>query len=268
MGLPLPSTLSPSKVESFTSCALAFRYSVIDRLPEPPSPFAVRGTLVHRALELLHAGPPELRTVDAALAHLDRAVEEVAATDEWTGLGLDDAGVEALRAECATLVRRYFALEDPRAVQAIGLELMLETEVGGVRLRGIIDRLELDESGELVVTDYKTGRSPSVQHERGRLGGVQFYAVLCERVLGRRPARVQLLYLGDGVTISATPTEQSINGLVKRVGAVWTAVERACSADDFRPKPGPLCDYCSFRSYCPAQGGDPDAARDLAVVGG
>ncbi len=53
MALRLPRTLSPSKVSSFTSCPLAFRFSQIERLPEPPSPPAVKGTLVHAALERL-----------------------------------------------------------------------------------------------------------------------------------------------------------------------------------------------------------------------
>ena len=58
MALPVPYGLSPSKVESFKSCALAFRFSAIHRLPEPPSPYATKGTLVHRALELLFQEPP------------------------------------------------------------------------------------------------------------------------------------------------------------------------------------------------------------------
>src|ERR671922_249433 len=67
MAFPVPRSLSPSKVSSFTDCALAFRFSVIDRLPEPPSPAATKGTLVHAALERLHLLPPGDRTVDAAL---------------------------------------------------------------------------------------------------------------------------------------------------------------------------------------------------------
>ena len=55
------------------------------------------------------------------------------------------------------LVHRYFELEDPTTVRPIGLELRLAATVGSVQLRGIIDRLELDEDGELVITDYKTG---------------------------------------------------------------------------------------------------------------
>jgi putative RecB family exonuclease len=133
--------------------------------------------------------------------------------------------------------------------------------VGSLRLRGIIDRLELDEDGELVVTDYKTGKAPTVKYEQGRLDGVQFYAFLCESVLGRRPARIQLLHLADPVAIVATPSDQSVRGLQGRVSAIWQAVHRACEREDFRPNPGPLCDWCSFKAYCPAFGGDPAAAR-------
>src|SRR5690606_40099543 len=108
-------------------------------------------------------------------------------------LELDEAGTAQLEADARALVERYFRLEDPRTITPIGIELKLELELDGIRLRGIIDRLELDEAGELVVTDYKTGRAPSEQQEQQRLAGVSFYSLLCERLFGRRPARVQLL---------------------------------------------------------------------------
>ena len=63
----LPSSLSPSKVSTFTDCALAFRFSSIDRLPEPPSAPATKGTLVHAALERLFCLPADERTLPAAL---------------------------------------------------------------------------------------------------------------------------------------------------------------------------------------------------------
>jgi putative RecB family exonuclease len=265
MVLPLPQTLSPSKVSTFKDCALAFRFSAIDRLPESPTVPASRGTLVHSALERLFdfGRPAHERTLAAALTSLTEAFDDFRAHPEFDGLELDDEAEGAFLDEAEQLVRRYFELEDPTRVDPVGLELGLSVDFDGLRLRGIIDRLELDADGELVVTDYKTGSVPSEATEQARLGGVQFYSLLCERFFGRRPARVQLLYLKEPTAIIATPTEQSTRGLERKVRAIWTAIERACERDSFKPRTSKLCDWCSFKAYCPAWGGDPDLARQL-----
>jgi len=52
---PVPTSLSPSRVEAFTSCPMAFRFASIERLPESPSPHTTKGSMVHRVLELLFA---------------------------------------------------------------------------------------------------------------------------------------------------------------------------------------------------------------------
>jgi len=258
MAFALPTSLSPSKVSSFKDCALAFRYSAIDHLPEPPSPAATKGSLVHRALELLFVEAAPARTIDTALMCLLRATEEFRSDPDFTELGLDEATEAAFLADAEQMVRRYFTLEDPSRINPIGLELRLETKIDDLTVRGIIDRLELDDDGGLVVTDYKTGKVPSVAQEGARLGGVHFYAFLCERLFGVRPSKVQLIYLGASPDVIVTrPNEQSIRGLERKVSAIWTAVERACEHEDFRPKPSMLCNWCSFQAYCPAKGGDP-----------
>ncbi len=265
MPLELPTSLSPSKVSSFTECALAFRFSAIDRLPDPPTVATVKGTLVHSTLERLMLLEPSERTPDAAVVCLGEAHTALHDDPEWIELALDDDAGAAFLAEAEVLVRRYFEIEDPTTVTPIGLELRMEVELEGLTLRGIIDRLELDADGELVVTDYKTGRAPHAAYEQSRLGGVHFYAFLCERLFGRRPSRVQLLYLADPVAITTVPSEQSIRQLERKVKAIWQAIERACERDDFRPKQSRLCDWCAYQAYCPAFGGDPDEARRVAL---
>jgi putative RecB family exonuclease len=255
--LPLPTSLSPSKVSSFKDCALAFRLSAIDRLPEVKTLPAAKGTVVHRALELLFwEEPPGSRSLDVALTKLDRAVPEILDGVEYTALALDGDERAALVDDARQLLRNYYELEDPDQVRVIGTELRLSVGLGTLRLSGIIDRLELDADGALVVTDYKTGRAPSESHQQSKLVGVHFYAFLCEEVFGRRPVRIQLLHLREPMSISTTPSDQSIRGLRQQTTAIWSAVERACRTEDFRPKPGFACSWCSYQAYCPARGGD------------
>jgi len=253
MALDHPRTLTPSKVTAFTNCPLAFRFSQIEHRPEPPSPQSVKGTLVHATLEGLfwHHRRGD-RTPAAAAAELGCAWDALQDDDEFVQLGLDRDGAESFLADARVLVGNYFRLEDPNEAGTVGVELGVETMVDGMRLRGIIDRLDVAPDGSLIVVDYKTGRAPSERFERGSLGGVQTYALLCESVLGRAPAEVRLLYLRQPIAISSVASEQTIRGQRRRTLAVWTAIEKACDAEDFRPHVGPLCDYCNFKASCPA----------------
>ena len=239
MSYEVPLSLSPSKVSSFKDCALAFRFSVIDRLPEPPSIAATKGTLVHAALERLfvlragraHAGGGRRGPGPSAAAALRD-------DPDYAGLGLagdDEAAFLADAGRAGARTTSGWRTRPP--VRAIGLELRIEAEVGRLRLRGIIDRLELDDDGELVVTDYKTGGAPSTGYEQRRLGGVHFYSLLCEQMLGRRPGRIQLLYLRSPLAIATEPTDQPDPRPRRTLGAIWQAVERACEREDFRPQP-------------------------------
>ncbi len=253
MAVEIPNTLSPSKLGKFMSCPRAFRYSYIDHLPEPANKAQLRGTLVHRALQLLYAeGEAQDRTEVRALDALEFAHTEMTGSEEMAALRLDDREAQNFLGEARSLVSNYFTMEDPLSVEPIGIELDLRSMLDGVELRGIIDRLDLLPSGDIVVTDYKTGRSPRAEQSRSRLLGVQFYAYLCEASFGVRPREVRLLYLKDQVVIVESPNDQTMRGLKSRALAVWAAIERACETEDFRPNPTQLCRFCSFQAICPA----------------
>jgi putative RecB family exonuclease len=268
MPLELPRSLSPSKVTSFRQCALAFRFTAIERLPEPPTVWTVKGTLVHSALErLFWRHPRGERSLAAALTELSGAWDELQDDPEWTGLALTPPEADGFRGEAEALVKNYFRLEDPDDVTPVGIEVTLEARIGDLRLRGIIDRLDLTPDGELEVIDYKTGRAPSVAFEQSKLVGVNIYALLCSEVLGRRPAAVRLFHLKEPTVITAQPSEQAISGQRQKALAIWSAIERGCQTEDFRPKTGPLCNYCRFQEFCPAFGGDPaEAAPAMAAL--
>jgi putative RecB family exonuclease len=261
----VPTSLSPSRVEQFTSCPLAFRFASIEHLPEPPSIHTTKGSLVHRALELAYTHAAPERDAESFRRSLKAARDEYRSLPDFTGLGLSDEDAEAFDDDCRSLIESYLTMEDPRSIHPIGLELRLSADVGSLALRGVIDRLELRD-GELVVTDYKTGRAPTVNWEQRSLAGVHFYSFLCERVLGRRPAAIRLMYLRSGETIEATPSEQSTRFITTRTTAVWQAVERACLTGDFKPRPSSLCATCPYQRWCPSFGGDPDLAASEAPL--
>jgi putative RecB family exonuclease len=255
VALTPPRTLTPSKVTAFTNCPLAFRYTQIEHRPEPPSPHAVKGTLVHAALEgLFWNHDPGGRTEAVAAGELEQAWSELQTDPEFIELALAPEAAEDFLADARLLVSNYFRLEDPDEVRAIGVELGVEIAEGGMRLRGIIDRLDIGPDGSLTVIDYKTGKAPSARFEQARMSGVQTYALLCQRVLGRVPVEVRLLHLREPVAISAVATPQTVRGQQQRTAAVWGAIERACISEDFRPKTGPLCNFCHFKPSCPAFG--------------
>lgn len=262
----VPTNLSPSRVESFLSCPLAFRFSSIEKLPDMPTVHTTRGSLVHRALELFFLRPADERLPAALDACTDQAISEYTTHPDFTLLELSDDETAVFHRECRALAANYLELEDPRRVRDIGLELRLEAPVGDLSLRGIIDRLDLDDDGELVVTDYKTGRAPSPNWERKSLSGVHFYSFLCESVFGKRPAAIRLMYLKSREIITATPSEQSTKFMTTRTGAVWKAVATACERDDFRARPSALCNYCAYQRWCPEYGGDPALAAAEAPV--
>lgn len=262
----VPMNLSPSRVSSFTSCPMQFRFSSIQKLPEPPGVATTKGSIVHRALELLFVRHAPDRTPDALAADLATALDEYATHPDYVGLRLDDKAAASFRHDCEVLIEKYFAMEDPTKVREIGLELWMTAKVGELTLRGIIDRLELDENGGLVVTDYKTGRAPSSNWEQKSLGGVHFYAFLCNEVFGVIPSKIRLMYVKTGETIETVPSAQSVRFITTRTKAIWNAVERACTTGQFQPNTSNLCNYCSFQQWCPAFDGNPDEAEAGATA--
>ncbi len=262
--------LSPSRAADFMSCPLKYRFRVIDRLPEAPSPVAVRGTVVHAVLERLFDLPAGQRTLERAVELVEPQWQAMLeAEPELAALFAEDATGEELAAwltEAHDLLRRYFTLEDPNSLEPAERELYVEAELdSGLQLRGYVDRLDVAPSGELRVVDYKTGWSPSEFFEAKALFQMKFYALVLWRLRGVVPAMLQLVYLGNGEIVRYVPEERDLVACERKVAALWQAITRALESGDWRPSPGPLCDWCDYKPLCPAWGGTPPPLPQRSV---
>ena len=61
-------------------------------------------------------------------------------------------------------------------------------------------------------------------------------------------------------------TAEELQRFERTVLALWRAILQATESRDFRPKQSRLCDWCSFKQWCPAFGGDPSLAATEAVA--
>ncbi len=253
-------SLSPSRALDFQSCPLLYRFRVLDRLPEPPSAAAVRGTLVHSVLEALYDLPADQRTLDEAIGLVGPQWDLlVAERPEVVGMLAEDGTdpLDWLRG-AGDLVESYFAMEDPSRLEPAARELQVQAELpSGLVLRGFVDRLDRAPTGQLRVVDYKTGKPPGVGFEARAMFQMRFYALALWHMHGELPTMLQLMYLSTGVILRYEPDEEDLRAMQRKVEALWTAIERAMESGDWRARPSGLCNWCAHQALCPEFGGTP-----------
>ena len=146
----------------------AFAYGRLGIRPIPAIasglPPNVRGNIIHRALNALYRDRPEqgvieegvLRELDGSLPRIHRHAFA------WLESRADPVMRQLLeleKARVANLLRSVAELDLARSDFGIAeLELPVTLELGKVRIRMRIDRIDRTPSGELIIIDYKTGQ--------------------------------------------------------------------------------------------------------------
>lgn len=229
---------SASSVESFRGCPLRYWWEKVEGWRGPSTvPLAV-GRAVHAALEDLLSLPPEGRSPDRAREFLEAAIEREAAEP-----GLDASAVaEGAR----TAMDAYWSTEDPTAIDVVGVEHELDTELRGLPFGGYVDLISEVDVGRRV-TDYKTG-APKPRYWWGYWRQQYLYAAALGDV-----AEVELLYLTRPRSVRRPVYPAA---MARALGELEQAhEERAAMAEAsaYEARPGPLCSWCDFRVACPAQ---------------
>ncbi len=259
-GVDVLGSLSPSRAADFRTCPLMYRLRTIDRLPEAPSPDALRGTVVHKVLEDLFDLSAADRTPEQAQAMVHGAWEFVLDAEPSVAEMFTDSGPEIVSwlASCRDSLQAYFTLEDPRRLEPAEREVYVEALLDSkLLLRGFVDRIDVAADGAIRVVDYKTGRSAAVGFEGKALFQMRFYALVLWRTRGVIPRLLQLIYLGDGQKVSYEPDEQDLLATERLLEALWGAIRSARESREFLPHRSWACSWCSFQALCPEFGGTP-----------
>jgi putative RecB family exonuclease len=243
---------TPSRLGTFTACPRRYRFTYLDR-PTPPKgpPWAHNtvGSAVHAALRSWWDLPVERRTTAAARQLLYSA---------WSQNGFRDAEQsERWRARAAGWLTDYVAGLDPTDEPA-GTERTVAATTDRLALSGRVDRIDR-RGDELVVVDYKTGRSVCTDDEARGSPALAAYVLGVRRTLRRPCSRVELHHLPSGTVAFFEHTDRSLANHVRRAEDIavdiGVATEAMAAGQDrdvaFPATPGRQCSWCDFRPSCP-----------------
>ena len=209
---------------------------------------ALVGQFAHDVLEQLCKEESELRTEAKAKEIAANIWPNVAERKDFKHLKLNSDEQREFRWKSWNAIKGLWDLEDPSKVTVEATEQRVSTSLSGVPFFGIIDRLDRNEDG-LVVVDYKTGKLP--RYGDDNFNQVLLYAAAVANKTGEQPSRVRLLYLGKE-TMETEVSSDLINKVVDDLSDTWSKLKSNLDNDEFKPTTTPLCGWCSFIAQCPA----------------
>ncbi|MEO7130676.1 MAG: PD-(D/E)XK nuclease family protein [Dermatophilaceae bacterium] len=252
-GMPAPLYLaSPSRLLAWLDCPRRYRMQYLDR-PRPAArsqrAHLSVGVATHNALRDFWDLPSAERT-PAGVAEVVRA--------SWIDVGFRDREQSAAwRLRVRGAVTDYLRGID-RERQPIGLERSVSLKTDEMVVTGRIDRLD-DRDGELVVVDYKTGRSvPTPEDARTSLP-LALYAAGTARTFRRACTRVELHHVPSGTVVAHQHSGASLARKVAEAESIASDLRTAdaefarvgAASPRFPPAPSTLCSWCDFRAHCP-----------------
>ena len=254
-----PVTVTPSTVESVQRCSLRWlleRHGGSAR----SSPEQGVGNLVHAAAMLATDAAVDRGTL---IDYLAGRFDEIELSARWM------AGRERLRAEQMIDKLLGWVAANPRRLAAIERDFLVQLDAV-VRIKGRVDRLEVDDEGRLVVIDLKTGKSTSVTEadlpEQPQLGAYQA-AVEAGAFPdeGTEAGGAMLVQLGSHANVK----EQDQAPLSDAADPGWAAtmVRRTAAtmaASTFQAVVNAKCRTCPVITSCPVSGKGRHVTGELA----
>jgi putative RecB family exonuclease len=252
MALKPPPHLSPSSIATFRQCPLRFKFNKIDGMREPDTEATIMGNFVHEILEVVFKLEPETRTINAA--------KEIASSlwnhGQWKEkvsevIGPNEVKLREFRWKSWWCLENYFAIEDPSSIKPSGIEHEVNDTIAGVQIKGFIDRWSENEDG-LVISDYKTGKTPAPKYRADKFVQLLIYAILLEQETEKPAKKLELLYLKDGTVLSSDVDRKKVDSVKDMITTVHEGIMDRCEKEYFEPKTSVLCGWCDFKNICPA----------------
>lgn len=255
--------LSPTSIITFKKCPREFFYKYIAKLPVPTTIPMLKGTIVHKTLELFYGDKfnPDFESYieecfnqawSANLEELESVgiTQENSRTEKLDCLNILNIYITSLRQKIDMLKQLGKVKSDQHAwftLKPKFKELWLEDKELG--LCGYIDHVNTDFDGSLGITDYKTGMMYGFGMKYDYELQCGLYGVLYQRCVGMTPDKVSIIYLRYGYEVTQTLTPILLNQALQAFNEVRSG-SVSQNITDYPCKEQKLCAYCNFQDKC------------------
>ena len=248
---------SYSALQTYKQCPQKYKFQEIDRIPAKKSKEAVFGTLIHNSLKFMFEKTPLFPTVDEVVEFYRNNFPPAENSIFETEIVRNAYFGEGLK-----MLKNFYAKNAPWNFSVIDLESRFEIPLVDEKrqethiLSGKIDRIDKlpDESYEII--DYKTSKRLPSQESVDNDLQLSIYSLGVQKKwphLKTEQIKVSLYFLKHGEKLTSSRTTDSIkktqDDVIDTIGQIRNKLEKN---EIFEPIPSPLCDYCSYRSICPA----------------
>ena len=249
--IPNIKNLSPSRASQFKTCPRQFKFSNIDKIKEPTNEVQAKGTTVHQALEDLFDLPSHERDINNLHNLFRKAWTKVRNNDDHYNL-FDTVeeerkwGLDGLK-----LLNNYMSIEDPQSFEPLERERWVRGSIDDLNLRGILDRMDRNKNGKLVIVDYKSGKAPQPKYKNERFFALKLYALLIKEETNELPSELKLIYLKNSTIHTLKIEESDLKDSRTEILKIWNDIKNSVNENDFPTIPNKLCDWCYYKPICP-----------------
>jgi DNA helicase-2/ATP-dependent DNA helicase PcrA len=233
--------LSFSRINTFETCPLKYKFRYLYSLPEPLSHAASFGSSVHNALNSFYQRLKDGH--DVSLELLRELYDK-----HWIPLGYDGrAHQNARKKKGWEILEQFFESNSAPWVIPKALEkpFTLKTEKGLV-ISGRIDRIDNRSDGTVAVIDYKTGRLKDQKYVDQDLQ-LSIYALACEEIYKYKVSELSLYYLESDEIITTHRSPEQL----KQTKEDLDSIAQTIQSSNFGATPSPhICGYCDYKLLC------------------